>query len=110
DHSEVAASAGSPNSQFTLLELHRRMGHIAPGAVRALVKEGWVEGVELVDVGEMGACESCEHAKMTRKVVRKERTGARAAAFGDKIHSDVWGPSPVQTMRKKEYYASFTND
>ena len=34
----------------------------------------------------------------------------RASKFGDEIHSDVWGPSPIQTPGHKEYYVSFTND
>lgn len=110
DHDVVAASAGTPTSKFMLLELHRRMGHIAPAAVRALVKEGRVEGVELVDEGEMETCESCEYAKMTRKAVRKERTEPRATAFGDEVHSDVWGPASTQTLHHKHYYASFTDD
>ena len=29
---------------------------------------------------------------------------------GEEINSDLWGPSPVQTPGKKEYYASFTDD
>lgn len=79
-------------------------------AVHALVKEGQVEGIELVDVEEMGTCESCEYAKMTRKGIRKERMEPRAAAFGDEIHSDIWGASSTQTIHKKEYYVSFTNN
>ena len=34
----------------------------------------------------------------------------RAAKFGDEIHLDVWGPSPVQTPGRKEYYVSFMDD
>ena len=34
----------------------------------------------------------------------------RASKFGDKIHLDIWGPSPIQTPGHKEYYVSFTND
>lgn len=86
------------------------MGHIAPGAVHALVKEGWAEGIKLVDEGEMGTCESCEYVKMTRKAVQKEKAEPRATAFGNEVHSNVWGPASTQTMHKKEYYASFTNN
>ena len=34
----------------------------------------------------------------------------RASKFGDKIHSDIWGLSPIQTPGHKEYYVSFTNN
>ena len=73
DHEEVVSSA-SMKTKLTLLELHRRMGHIALDAVRKLVADKRIVGVELEDDGgEMGTCESCEYAKTTRKRVRKER-------------------------------------
>ena len=51
-------SAGA-KTKLTLLELHRRMGHIAPDAVRKLVEDKRVVGVELEDDGEeMGTCKS----------------------------------------------------
>ena len=55
-------------------------------------------------------CESCEWAKGTRKAVKKVRDGERCAAVGDEVHSDLWGPAPVMTIAKKEYYISFTDD
>jgi hypothetical protein len=55
-----------------LEELHRKLGHIAPKAVKRLVKEGIVEGVELDGSEEMGLCDLCEYAKMTRKPIKKE--------------------------------------
>jgi transposase InsO family protein len=87
------------------------MGHIAPDAVRKLVADKHIVGVELEDdEGEMGTCESCEYAKTTRKRVRKEREEPLAASFGDEIHSDVWGPASIETIHHRKYYASFTDD
>ena len=34
----------------------------------------------------------------------------RAAKFGDEIHSDVWGPSPLESIFHHKYYASFIDD
>jgi hypothetical protein len=93
-----------------LEELHRKLGHIAPKAVKRLVKEGIVEGVKLDGSEEMGLCDSCEYAKMTRKPIKKERREPRAEKFGDEIHSDVWGPSTTQTKGGRKYYVSFTDD
>jgi hypothetical protein len=110
DHGEAVMSAGV-KTKLTLLELHRRMGHIAPDAVRKLVEDKRVVGVELEDAGEeMGTCESCEFAKTTRKRVRKEREEPLAEKFGDEIHSDVWGPATTETIHHRKYYSSFTND
>ena len=30
--------------------------------------------------------------------------------YGAEVHSDVWGPSPVATLRGHHYYASFMDD
>jgi len=109
DHEESALAA-EIKEKLSLLELHRKMGHIAPDAVRKLVKEGRVVGIELEDEGEMGACESCEYAKTTRKKVRREREEPRVSHFGNEIHSDVWGPSPIETINHRRYYVSFTDD
>ena len=87
--------------------LHRRMGHIAPEAARDLVRKGLVLGVELEDEGPPIPCESCEYAKATRKPIRKVRMEPRANAFGDEVYSDLWGPSPVQSIGGRKYYVTY---
>ena len=110
DHGEAVMSARA-KTKLTILELLRRMGHITPDAVRKLVEDKRVVGVELEDDGEeMGTCESCEFAKTTRKGVRKEREEPLAEKFGDEIHSDVWGPATTETIHHRKYYSSFTDD
>lgn len=95
---------------LTIDELHRRMGHIAPEAAKQLVMKGLVHGIRLDESSSSSICESCEVAKMTRKAIKKVRQEPRAAAIGDEIHSDIWGPSPVETNHGKRYYISFTDD
>lgn len=75
------------------------MGHISPAIAKRLVDRGSVEVIELENSEDMGRCESCEHAKAMRKHIRKEREEPRVEKFGDKIRSDLWGPSPVETLR-----------
>ena len=94
----------------TIEELHRRMGHISPEAVRRLVSEGAIEGIKLDKLSQLWSCDSCEYVKATRKPIRKVHTTPRASEFGEEINSDLWRPSSVQTPGKKEYYASFTDD
>jgi transposase InsO family protein len=31
-------------------------------------------------------------------------------AFGEEIHSDIWGPSPTNSLGGQRYYATFTDD
>jgi Integrase core domain len=49
-------------------------------------------------------------AKPTRKPVPQTREGPRAAKFGEKVHSDIWGPANPQSYDGKVYFVSFTND
>ncbi|THG92498.1 hypothetical protein EW026_g8418 [Hermanssonia centrifuga] len=102
--------AGRVKDVLTVEELHRRMGHISYDAARHLVKEGLIIGVVLDDAPPTGPCAVCNAAKATRKPIWKEHEGERAAAVGGKVHSDVWGLSPVETLKGCRYYVSFTDD
>ena len=92
-------------------EVHERLGHIASNSIRQMIKDGTVVGVTLDEAHEsMGTCDSCEYAKLTRKPIGKLRNPLRQSKLGDEVHTDLWGPSPVQTGGHNHYYASFTDD
>ena len=92
-------------------KLHRLMGHIAPEAAKTLVEKGLVEGFKLDTSSQMPkSCDTCEYGKAHRKPIKKECKAPKAAKIGDEVHSDVWGPSPVQMMGSREYYSTFTDD
>jgi transposase InsO family protein len=42
--------------------------------------------------------------------VPKVRISPPAQHFGDEIHTDVWGPSPITTRQGHKYFATFTDD
>src|ERR1700678_3771725 len=86
------------------------MGHIALETAKQMVSSGAIEGIEIDLASVIQQCDSCEYAKATHKPIKKDCQTPRAAKFGDEIHSDVWGPSPVQTPGHKNYYVSFTDD
>ena len=87
------------------------MGHIAPEAAKTLVEKGLVEGFKLDTSSQMlKSCDACEYGKAHRKPIKKEHKALKAAKIGDEVHSDVWGPSLVQTMGGREYYSMFTDD
>src|ERR1700678_2370805 len=58
----------------------------------------------------MVVCESCEWAKGERKAVSKIQETERHTTVGKEIHSDLWGPAPVESINHKRYYVSFTDD
>ena len=97
DH-EVAvnvAMAGEDREVLTIEELHWHMGHIAPETARQMVSKGAIRGIEIDSASEIQHWDSCEYAKATRKPIKKEHQSPRVEKFGDEIHSDVWGPSPI---------------
>ena len=104
------ALAGAAREVLTVEELHRRMGHIAPETAKQMVSEGAIDGMEVDLSSTIQSCNTCEYAKATCKPIRKSRKAPRASEFRGEIHSDVWGPSPVQTPSHKEFYMSFTDD
>jgi len=88
------------------------MGHISPKTARKLVENKFVTGLRLEysPSGDPFFCESCVYAKATRKSVPKMREGERATKFGQEIHSDVWGPAPIESKGGKHYYVTHVDD
>jgi len=96
--------------QVNILTLHKRLGHISADTICALVLNNTVTGLQLMNPNTSFTCNSCEYAKATRKPIKKEQTSEPAKAFGDEIHSDLWGPSPISTIGGHKYYVSFTDN
>ena len=105
-------TADVASEELTLEQFHRRMGHISPESARKLVSQGLVTGVslELTDHVNSIFCESCIYAKSSRKPIQKVRGGERADEFGGEVHSDLWGPAPVESRGGKRYYIAFPDD
>jgi hypothetical protein len=55
-------------------------------------------------------CTACAQGKIICIPVPKERTSALASNFGDKVHSDVWGPLDPESYNAKRYFVCFTDD
>ena len=76
-----------------------------------MLKDSTITGLTLDKAHpNMGACDSCEYAKTTHKLIRKECNPSRHKNLGDKVHTDLWGPSPVQMPGHSQYYVSFTDN
>jgi hypothetical protein len=112
DHSVEGGGemGGLATEVLTEEELHHHMGHITPEATKCMISKHSVKGIELDNSSKLKAFDSCKYAKATQKPIKKSREKPRASKFGEEIHSDLWGPSPVQTPGKKEYYATFTDN
>ena len=81
-----------------LYELHCRLGHISPQAVKELIWHSIVDGVILTDKLDNFKCQACIQAKLTTKSVPKIQEGECAKEFGEEIHSSLWGPPSTTTF------------
>ena len=107
----IFAGLAKVSDPLRMAKVHARLGHIAPTAIRTMLKDGTITGISLdEDHSTMGACDSCEYAKASRKPIGKERDPPLCKELGDEVHTDLWGPSPVQTPGHSSYYVLFTDD
>jgi GAG-pre-integrase domain len=92
------------------MDLHRRMGHIAPRTAHELVTKGLVTGLKIIPSDEPEECEACIKAKLTRQEIPKVHQGERATRFGEEVWSDLWGPPKVAMLGGRKYFVSFMDD
>ena len=78
----------------SIMELHRRMGNIAPTSVHKLVEDGLVTGIALDPNSQEEHCEVGLFAHTTRQPVLRLRVSVQAKQFGDEIHTNVFGDQP----------------
>ena len=107
---KVLHTGAATLEQVDLLTLHMQLGHTSVSAIQNLIRNNVVAGLQLLDNHSPFFCESCEYAKTTCKPINKEHQGNQASAFGDKVHLDLWGPSPLATIGGRIYYVMFTDD
>ena len=91
------------------IEVHKKLGHISHKALRHLLKHGMIQGIQLDSIGDKITFNACFKSKITCKPLPKD-SGKRAKKLGEKVYSDVWGPSRHLTTNKKSYYVSFIDN
>ena len=95
----------------TWTELHHQMGHVSQGVAKQLAEKGLVTRVHIDTAsGDDVFCESCIYAQAMRKPIAKAHEGEQSMEFRGEIHTDLWGPEPVTTIKGRNYYISFTDD
>src|SRR5258707_4297286 len=106
-HALDSANAIEPVS---VMELHRRLSHIAVASARKLVESGTIIGVELDQSSPETDCDACIFARATCLPIPKVRISPPAQNFGDEVHTDVWGPATIATHQARRYFITFTDD
>ena len=105
------AGLANKTRPLSIEEIHMWLGHIAPSSIREMLKDEAIVSVTLNSTHPiMGTCDTCKYAKLTCKPIGKIREPLRYGKLGDEIHTDLWGPSPVQTAGHNKYYVSFMDN
>ena len=107
---EHAPESANAAGLLSVMELHRRLGHIAVASARKLAESGAVTGIDLNPSSEGHDCDACIFARATRLPVPKTRIGPPAQTVGDEIHTDIWGPASTATRKGRRYFVTFTDD
>ena len=108
---ESGDSANAATMHLTAMEFHRHMGHVSPAVAKHLVTYSFVTGVSLDTSSDKPTfCKSCIYAKSHHQAFPKVREGKWATTFGAEIHSNIWGPSPVETISGCCYFILFMDD
>jgi transposase InsO family protein len=93
------------------LELwHRRFGHLGIDAVKQLITQDMVDGLDITsDTPFPAICEACIHGKQHREPFPK-KASTRASQILQLVHSDVHGPLKVATHQGFKYWITFIDD
>jgi hypothetical protein len=106
---EPVAVAAAAVTSMTLTEFHERMGHAYAPALKDMVKNGVITGIDLTD-GEAAFCPECLEGKQKREPFPKKSGRAKGKTYGHHVHSDVWGPARTQSPTGSRYFSSFLDD
>ena len=90
-------------------DVHKKLRNISHKALRHLLSHGMIHGIELNSIGDKITCDVCIKLKIMHKSLPKD-SGERAKKLGEKVYSNVWGPSRHLMTDKKSYYVSFIDN
>jgi hypothetical protein len=102
-------TAVSMEEHVSILTLHHRLGHISLGTIHSLICHNIIKGMKITD-DDFTSCNSCDYMKTTHKPIKVECTAVLATTFGEEVHSDMWGPSLLNSLGGCRYYITFTDN
>jgi len=69
---KLFAGVAKHGEPLMMQEVHERLGHIAPDSIHQMIKDSTITGITLDEAHKsMGACDSCEYAKLMCKLIGK---------------------------------------
>ncbi len=92
--------------QETLLEAHRRLGHVSEERLRLALKQ---TGVIVPTTERLPKCVVCARGKLARKPI-SDGPAPHATKAMERVHSNVCGLFPMAAVGGWQYYVSFICD
>ena len=80
--------------KLTISKAHRKLGHIAPSAIKYAIAKGHITGIQLDPESKLEFCKACAKAKAAWQPFPKE-SETHATKYGEHVHWDLWGPASV---------------
>ena len=85
---------------------HRRLGYMSKKGMKMLLSKGKLPKLKSID---FDMCESCILGKQKKVSFLKTGRTPKAEKL-ELVHTDLWGPSPVASLRGSRYYITFIDD
>ena len=95
--------------KLTISKAHRKLGHIAPLAIKYAIAKGHITGIQLDPESKPEFCKACAKAKAARQPFPKE-SETRATKYRECVHWDLWGPASVRSLSRNSYVAVRIDD
>ncbi|GBN04047.1 Retrovirus-related Pol polyprotein from transposon TNT 1-94, partial [Araneus ventricosus] len=92
--------------------IHKRICHVNIPIIKDMCKNKSVKGLEKVNIKiDNESCIACNVGKATRTSLKKNYVSKRVTkSVLDKVHMDLWGPAPVNSLGGSKYFLSIIDD
>ncbi|GBN20202.1 Retrovirus-related Pol polyprotein from transposon TNT 1-94, partial [Araneus ventricosus] len=92
--------------------IHKRLCHVNIPLIKDMCKNKSVKGLEKVNIKiDNESCIACNVGKATRTSLKKNYVYKRVTkSVLDKVHMDLWGPAPVNSLGGSKYFLSIIDD
>ena len=101
--------AAVASGKMSISKTHRKLGHLAYGAVTHTISKGYIAGIDLDTNLKPEFCDACAKAKVARQPFPKE-SKTRATKYGEHVHWDLWGPATMKSINGNLYVAARIDD
>ena len=84
-HDKDGGVAAVASGKMSISKAHRKLGHLAYGAVTHAISKGYITGIDLNTNSKLEFCDACAKAKAARQPFIKE-SKTRATKYGKHVH------------------------